>query len=205
MKLKVMAASKVIVFALLSLFAACLSFGCHHVAPPSHIASKVMSHSKSNRPDGADFWAQFELSDDDHLGAGYPREVWNRVGGSLGSAGAKGNWLPCAGRLSYALDHSGQPVPAISHVTYRNSDGLHYILRASDMRKYLHRRWGKPDFAGFGVYKCVPYSPQFLNSLHLGNSVAIFATNGHVGVIKAGYDDPLLPTQGAADIWILPS
>jgi hypothetical protein len=193
----------------LLIIALCLVSGCSHAKHPVHHALTqvhIQSTIKdSRRPSGQLLWENFQLADDDHLGASYAGEVWNRVGGSLGSAGAKGNWLPCAGRLSYALDRSGQKIPAISHVTYRNSDGYHYILRASDMRKYLRKKWGKPDYAAFGVSNCVPYSPSFLNSIKLGDGVAVFATNGHVGIIKAGYDDPMLAAQGVADIWKLPS
>ena len=134
----------------------------------------------------------------------YARQVWTHVGGSLGAEGYAGNWLPCAGRLSYALDRTGAPIPRIGHVTTRNSDGLHYILRARDMHKYLRHIWGSPDYSNFGVYGCVPDSPAFLNSLGIGNGVAVFATAGHVGVIRAGYSDPQLPVQGVADIWKLP-
>lgn len=53
----------------------------------------------------------------------------------------------CAGRMSYALNHSGFTLPKAPSVggTMKGNDGLNYWLRVSDLIPYLKKKFGKGD------------------------------------------------------------
>jgi len=160
---------------------------------------------RAGRPDGRALWTYYApvCYADHNSGAGL-QAAWRSIGGSVGAEGGRQQWLPCAAELSYALDRAGAPIPPVRGASNRNSDGRRYILSARLMRRYLRSRWGRPDLPGYDVQGCQPSSAAFLHALGLGDRLAVFASDSHVGVIKTGYSDPYLPYLATADIWILP-
>jgi hypothetical protein len=168
--------------------------------------SAVFANVRSaGRPAGDALWQWYRpVSYADHNSGPGLQEAWQTIGGTLGQEGGSKSWLPCAAELSYALDRSGAAIPPVSGASNRNSDGKRYIISARQMRRYLWSRWGRPDHASYPVAGCAPDSPAFLGALHVGAGVAVFATDNHVGVVRAGYADPILPYLGVADIWVLP-
>lgn len=56
------------------------------------------------------------------------------------------NWKnTCAVRMSYILNQSGLPIPAVPGKTVSGADKKNYFFRVPDVINFLTQRWGKPD------------------------------------------------------------
>jgi len=86
-----------------------------------------------------------------------PDAVRLKIGGEVATLPSGSN--TCALRLSRALNYAGRPheIPAhggaLKLYTLKGSDRLSYLLRVSDMSKYLRHRYGMPTVS-------VSYSPK---------------------------------------------
>jgi RHS repeat-associated protein len=174
----------------------------------------------ANRPSSTAFWESY-LNYDFFS----PKNVWERVGGSLGKWGMAGPQAPqetCATRVSYGLNYSGAAIDGSeksidpggfvknsSSVSYKGvaGDDNWYIIRAVTMNKYLTATWGKPEYT--------PKTSTELDTVmsHLDSQngqIAIFARKtlngpyGHSGVLKKGYQDPYVNGELPVDVWMLP-
>lgn len=181
----------------------------------------VVAATASNRPSSTTFWDKYPNFD--WYG---PKNVWEKVGGSLGTWGARNSGAggdyenTCATRVSYALNYSGAEIPAsarsvdpggfkqnLATPAYNGLQGdmKWYIIRASTLDKYLRSIWGKP---GYIVRTAKDYqnTMSHLDAQH--QQIAVFATSrsgsGHSGVIKKGYQDPYILTELPVDVWLLP-
>jgi hypothetical protein len=165
---------------------------------------------------------------------------WEFIGGSVGkmfgatdpanpAAGPHRAEHTCAGRLSWALNHSFAALAIKSGVMFYNDpavtyagkagDGKNYIVGAPAMQAYLTKQWGAPDVKlsaldteGIDVSTGATFKSEGDASglrKRLGpDGVAVFAGAHHVGVISQQlktddyiyYDPDVVP----AVAWILP-
>jgi hypothetical protein len=167
--------------------------------------------------------------------------AWEFIGGSVGqmfgasdpdnpAAGPKRAKHTCAGRLSWALNHSGYVATEIKSgtifyndpkVTYAGTpgDGKNYIVGAPAMQAYLTKQWGRPDvtLSNLDVYATDPATGTTTKTAgdasalraSLGpEKIAVFAGAHHVGVIsqKLNTDDYIYYDRDVvpAVAWILP-
>jgi RHS repeat-associated protein len=158
------------------------------------------------RPISTNFWAAYANVSYDTVPPEDAVRVWQLVGGNLGAWGATRDsnghvQESCATRLSYALNAVGDGIPSIPNgVTWRNSDGRRYIIRAGDMHGYLTSIWQQAD----GSSASNDDVRQIESQLAPGQC-AIFATRtspGHSGVIRRGYHDPYVGGF-VVDYWII--
>jgi len=68
------------------------------------------------------------------------------------------------------------------------------------MREYLKNSWGNAD----KVAKSPQDLKDIVNSLK-PRECAVFATTGHTGVLKSGYQDPQVERYLPVDVWVLPA
>jgi hypothetical protein len=152
--------------------------------------------------------------------------VWERVGGSLGTWGARNSAAggdyenSCATRVSYALNYSAAEIPAsarsIDPGGFRQNlekpafngnpgDKKWYIVRANTLDQYVRSVWGKP---GYVVKTAKDYQDTMSHLDAQHQQIGVFATprngSGHSGVIKNGYQDPYILTELPVDVWLLP-
>ena len=154
----------------------------------------------STRPDSAKFWTAY-LDYDGHTTAA----VWETIGGNIGKAyGPSSN--SCAARVSYGLNYSGAELEVFvaASVNFKDQeyngkkgDGKRYIVSAEQMGNYLTLKWGAADHE----VKTKEELKKFVDGL--GAKCAIFATTGHTGVLKKGYDDPVVEGFLPVKVWIL--
>ena len=185
--------------------------GCHEAAKLSiHPAAPAPDYSHYGYglvgPSGSVFWKYYsEVSYAQYPdnGAHNLQLVADRIGAST----RFGSWIAtrpnCAARLSFALDRSGLQIEGPSPPVWHNEDKNNYIAGAAVMMNFLVKKLGKPA-QKTGSYRIDPSSTAFLNSIRLGDGVAIFASGGHVGVLRRGYTDPYFGNQGCVYIWRLP-
>jgi len=145
-------------------------------------------------PYSQDFWNAY-LNYDKYR----TQDVWNTVGGSLGTTYMGEN--SCATRVSYGLNYGGEPIPAGVDGGNRNygGDNLRYILSARELRKYLNKEWGSPTTT-LNSYSDVM---NFQSSLKKGET-AIVSSDGHASVLTNSYKDPYVGGFGG-DVWLLPN
>jgi hypothetical protein len=67
------------------------------------------------------------------------------------------------------------------------------------MREHLKNHWGDPDH----VVNTEDELDNVVDSLKPGEC-AVFATTGHVGTLKKGYQDPYVRGSLPVDVWVLP-
>jgi RHS repeat-associated protein len=136
-------------------------------------------------------------------------DVWKKIGGNVGKAyGPDSN--SCAARMSCGLNNGGAPIPRGTPGASRNfsdqkyegkaGDDKYYIVSAQMMREHLKDKWGNPD----KVAKTPQDLKDIVNGLKPGEC-AVFATTGHVGVLKPGYQDPYVDGLLPVDVWVLPA
>jgi hypothetical protein len=155
------------------------------------------------RPPCASFWPAYPNYDD------YAQpDVWKKIGGNVGAKyGPDSN--SCAARLSCGLNDGGDPIPRGTPAASRNfpdkkyenkpGDNKYYIVSARAMKEHLTKSWGRPD----RVAKTAEDLKDIVKNLKPGEC-AVFATTGHVGVLKDGYQDPHVGGMLPVDVWILP-
>lgn len=166
---------------------------------------------------------------------------WEFIGGSVGkmfgatdpsnpAAGPRKAQHTCAGRLSWALNHSFAATAIKGGVSFYNDpkvtyagnpgDGKYYIVGAPAMQTYLTKLWGPPDkkLSNLDVEGTDPATGSRTKTAEgdasalrtsLGpDKIAVFAGAHHVGVIsqKLVTDDYIYydPDVVPAVAWILP-
>ena len=83
----------------------------------------------------------------------------------------------CAAKLSYALNNSGFPIPAGTKGAYLGADNQYYIIKASDMEKYLNK-----VFTGHKVSSVMKVKNAII-SQKLPSSPTV---SGHIDVVFRG-------------------
>jgi hypothetical protein len=85
-------------------------------------------------------------------GDGSVPSVGRKIGGKvqenieLGMIDPKAGFTnACAIRMSYSLNDSGMPISRGKWKTVSGGDKKQYIYRVSDLTRYLHNTFGKPD------------------------------------------------------------
>jgi hypothetical protein len=184
-------------------------------------AAAILSAGLEDRPPSASFWGAY-LNYEFYSA----KNVWERVGGSLGTWGARNSAAggdvenTCATRVSFAFSYSGDEIdgskrsidpggfrfnheaPAYNRVP---GDDKWYVIRASTMDKYLRNVWGRPGYV-VNTPKDLANAMSHLNAQ--SQQIAIFATpragSGHSGVLKNGYQDPYVTSELPVDVWLLP-
>jgi RHS repeat-associated protein len=144
------------------------------------------------QPDSEEFWKAYP----DYSKSA--AEFWRTLGGFMGEI--DGKTPSCAARISKALNNSGEAIkntPGIQ--TNKNTDGKRYIWSAIELRKYLRKKWGKPD-----LVISTPEEADELRKKLKPNQIAVGCGRGHAGVIKDGYTaDRYMPELDTL-VWILP-
>lgn len=180
--------------------------------------------NRSIIPNSEDFWDFYHY---------YPQttsSTWRQVGGTLLLAHLrdllklrqKRNYYDsCALRVSIAL-HYVQPIPAGTPGANRNMDATmnrgesladedgymftkrikanirgRFILSSTLMTNYLTKIWGVGESISSDVELL-----KFENSLG-DKEIGVFATTGHTGVIKKGYQDPYIKGYLPVNAWRL--
>lgn len=108
----------------------------------------------------------------------------------------KNGWVnTCAARLSVALIDAGHGIPSGG---YLDSKGRRWMASARSTRKALAQMWGSPD-------ETLTTSEQVDDTVKdlASGQVAVFAGQGHVGILKPGYSDPYVHGYVPVDVWIL--
>lgn len=81
-----------------------------------------------------------------------PEAVKRRIGGKVNVA-----WIinTCTIRMSYALNHSGSPIPRRHPLltTVAGGDGHWYAIRVRELHRYLVRELAEPDVSGTAANK----------------------------------------------------
>lgn len=157
----------------------------------------------ARRPSSTAFWAAYL-----RYGVYDTSKVWSTIGGGIGKKyGPAEN--SCAARVSYGLNYGGAPISvfAAASMNYADhiyegkaGDNMRYIVSAEQMKKYLNHAWGAPEYEP----KSVAELDKILRD-HDPNTCAIFATKGHTGALKAGYQDPYVTGYLPVQVWILSS
>lgn len=101
----------------------------------------------------------------------------------------------CAARLSVALIDAGHGIPSKG---YLDSKGRRWMASARSTRAALKGMWGPPD----RTLTTTEEVDETLKGLASGQ-VAVFAGQGHVGILKPGYRDPHVRSNVPVDVWIL--
>lgn len=102
----------------------------------------------------------------------------------------------CAARLTVALIDAGH---GIQSGGWLDSQGRRWMASARATRASLKRMWGPPD----DTLTTDKEVDQAIDNLESGQ-VAVFAGQGHVGILKQGYQDPYVRAYVPVDVWILP-
>ena len=84
----------------------------------------------------------------------------------------------CAARLSYAFNKAGIKIPR-NKWTQQGKGKLNYFLKASDMARWMKRRWGAPTL----VTKVKQLTTGFTTQTGFGHNIS-----GHVSVMYKGND-----------------
>jgi hypothetical protein len=108
-----------------------------------------------------------------------PRDPSARVAQVVGGAVARNinapppqNWKnTCAVRISFVLNETGLPVPALARKTVSGGDKRNYFYRVKDVIEFLHRRWGKPD-------SVLQYPPSNASALVGKRGLILFQVSG---------------------------
>lgn len=154
------------------------------------------------RPDCGKFWRGYPNYDQFNQA-----DVWKKIGGNVGKKyGPDSN--SCAARMSCGLNDGGAPIPRGTSGASRNfpdqkyegkpGDNKYYIVSAQMMREYLKDSLGNPD----RIARNAEDLKDIVNTMKPGEC-AVFAMNGHVGVLKPGYQDPFVETHLPVDVWVL--
>ena len=72
------------------------------------------------------------------------RDLFRAIGGELSVMADYPALHDCAMRLSYALNQAGFKIPSQKGVTFKGKNGDNYIIKASEMSKYLRKCFGEP-------------------------------------------------------------
>jgi hypothetical protein len=101
----------------------------------------------------------------------------------------------CAARLSVALIDAGHGIPSGG---YLDSQGRRWMASARATRRALNGMWGAPD-------RTLTTSEEVDEAVRglASGQVAVFAGQGHVGILKPGYRDPYVHAYVPVDIWVL--
>ncbi|HTN38831.1 MAG TPA: T6SS effector amidase Tae4 family protein [Arachidicoccus sp.] len=124
-----------------------------------------------------------------------PSQVGAAIGGEVANElGSNGN--TCATRVSYALNHSNNPIPSGAY-TFDGADGMNYIVGARTLLSYLKSAYGatgttihlssqnsslsqqdiKSKMSGKqGIYVIIPNDPSVASG---------FGASGHVDILSA--------------------
>ena len=160
----------------------------------------VLGLCRCKRPSSQSFWSNYP-----NYTSHETSDVWNAIGGSIGSNYQGEN--SCAARVSYGLNKSGASIPSNrKYQTNKNSGGTdgRYIISAAKMRKYLKETWGHNPKDTIKPGKDNDLA-ELRNKLQPGQ-VAIVASDRHVAVVtdrNSKYSDPYVSAFGG-DYWILP-
>jgi len=95
----------------------------------------VLGLCRCKRPSSQSFWSNYP-----NYASHQTNDVWNAIGGSIGSDYQGEN--SCAARVSYGLNKSGASIPSNrKYQTNKNSGGTdgRYIISAAKMREYLKK------------------------------------------------------------------
>ena len=160
----------------------------------------VLGLCRCKRPSSQSFWSNYP-----NYASHQTNDVWNAIGGSIGSDYQGEN--SCAARVSYGLNKSGASIPSNrKYQTNKNSGGTdgRYIISAAKMREYLKKTWGHNPKDTITPGKDNDLA-ELRNKLQPGQ-VAIVASDRHVAVVtdrNSKYSDPYVSRFGG-DYWILP-
>ena len=160
----------------------------------------VLGLCRCKRPSSQSFWSNYP-----NYASYQTNDVWNAIGGSIGSDYQGEN--SCASRVSYGLNKSGASIPSNrKYQTNKNSGGTdgRYIISAAKMREYLKKTWGHNPKDTITPGKDNDLA-ELRNKLQPGQ-VAIVASDRHVAVVtdrNSKYSDPYVSRFGG-DYWILP-
>lgn len=109
---------------------------------------------------------------------------------------AKNGWVnTCAARLTHALNEAGHGIPSGG---YYDSQKRRWMASARATRRILRTMWGAPDHTPTSE----PQLDAVIDGLASGQ-VAVFAGQGHVGMLKAGYADPYVRAYLPVDVWVM--
>ncbi len=107
------------------------------------------------------------------------RDLFRAIGGELSAMADYPALHDCATRLSYALNQAGFKIPNQKGVTFKGKNGDNYVIKASEMYKYLRRRLGEPTVlittGTSGIKTALFFQTGFNN------------VSGHVDVIYKGH------------------
>ena len=159
----------------------------------------VLGLCRCKRPSSQSFWSNYP-----NYTSHQTNDVWNAIGGSIGSDYQGEN--SCAARVSYGLNKSGASIPSNrKYQTNKNSGGTdgRYIISAAKMREYLKKTWGHNPKDTITPGKDNDLA-ELRNKLQPGQ-VAIVASDRYVAVVtdrNSKYSDPYVSRFGG-DYWIL--
>ena len=114
----------------------------NHIDPTGTETAAHTHHHRTPHPPSRPSWQRFKAAYPDY--STESATVKQRIGGSVNTSDV-GN--TCAVRMSRGLNYSGVPLPPnFPGLTKRGADGKRYALRVADMRIWLPKALGKPDF-----------------------------------------------------------